>query len=735
MAWQLHTGRFHRSHSKHMPHALRPSDRRLTPLAQLAAHCGVDLERPGSDGQSPQVREHALRVLLAALGVSAGTDAEIESSGALLMRRDWARELPPVMVVREHASAALVTLPAGTGRLAYELTLEDGTRRAGTVLADDLAVTARAELDGTAFERRRLPLSDLPCGYHQITLESGATSVLIVTPGSCWLPAGVPKERLWGLSTQLYLVRSAHNWGIGDFTDLRDAARLTADRGGDVLGINPLHMLFPDNPEHASPYSPASRLLLNVLNIDVNGLPEFARSAAARNEADSPAFESALAGCRESPNVDYTAVAALKTRIFRQLFSEFGSAPAAEHRALERFRHERGTEFDKHCLYLAIRGHLIAEGIDAWNWRSWPEPLRDCRSAAVREFAAEHSQKITEVAWLQWLADRQLAHAADAAADMRIGLYRDVAVGADRAGAETWSEPELTVAGANIGAPPDPFNAAGQDWGLPPINPLRLREQAYRNFIDLLRANMRHAGALRIDHVMALERLFFVPDGAAPSDGAYVHYPREDLLGILALESHRARCMIVGEDLGTVPSGFRARMAEANILSYRVLMFERDERAFKRPQEYPPLSLAVAGNHDLPTLAGWWEGTDIAILEDHGELDEQQYATRLEERERDKSQLLEALYAEGLLAPGERPDITALLSSIHRLLGRTHATLAIAQLEDIALERRPVNIPSSQRYPNWRRKLPPTLEELRESPQLQAVVDALRAERVPPART
>ena len=271
------------------------------------------------------------------------------------------------------------------------------------------------------------------------------------------------------------------------------------------------------------------------------------------------------------------------------------------------FRALQGTSFERHCLYFALRAHMLAEGLGAGDWHGWPQPYQDSRAAVVARFARTHAEEVTWVAWQQWLADRQLAAAAGAAEPMRVGLYRDLAVGANAAGAETWAERDLVVHALHIGAPPDAGSETGQEWGLPPPHPERLRASGYRSFVELLRANMRHAGALRIDHVMALERLYVIPKGAPAAAGTYLDYPFADLAGITALESVRSRCLIIGEDLGDVPHGFRERMAELQMLSYRVLRFERHGHRFLGPHEYPTLAVAVFGNHDLPTLRGWWE--------------------------------------------------------------------------------------------------------------------------------
>ena len=575
---------------------------------------------------------------------------------------------------------------------------------------------------------------ELPWGYHHLAIEPGDASILLViTPGRCWLPPALAEgQRLWGIAAQLYLLRSGTDWGIGDFGDLRKLVELAADHGADVIGLNPLHAMFPDSPEQASPYSPASRLLLNILNIDVTAVPELLHCPEMRNLIASEAFGNNVQACRAKHLVDYAEVTAMKLSVLEKLFDATDPAPR---RAFEGFRGERGEVLERSCLFLALREHFAREDPSHADWHVWPEEYRDPTSPAVARFAEENRHRLDFLAWLQWVADEQLGAAAATARDrgMAVGLYRDLAVGADRAGAETWADATAVVSGAQVGAPPDIYNPAGQNWELPPFHPRALREEGYRSFIQLVRANMRHAGGLRIDHAMGLQHLYWVPQGQKPSAGAYVRYPIEDLIGILALESHRHQCLVVGEDLGTVPEGFRERMAEANILSYRVLFFEQEPETgtFLPPSAYPELALATVGSHDLPTLRGWWEGRDIDLKERLGLFPEVGEASRQRQaRERDRMQLLKALRREKLLPGGGEPDIPALARAIHAFLARTPSVLAMAQIDDLTDEADPVNVPAtSDEHPNWRRRLSMTLEELAARSRFVDIAEIFRAER------
>jgi 4-alpha-glucanotransferase len=466
---------------------------------------------------------------------------------------------------------------------------------------------------------------------------------------------------------------------------------------------------------------------LNVLNVRVEAVPEYAASSRTRALVESDELQARLGKCREAALVDYETVARAKLDALDALFGEAREARGTRWQTFEQFRAAQGPAFERHCLFLALRRRLAAGQRSVPHWRDWPGRLGDAKSPEVASFAREQAREVEREAWLQFVADEQLG-AASNAARMAIGLYRDLAVGSDSSGAETWSDPDLIATGVHIGAPPDALSETGQNWGLPPWNPRQLRRRAYQPFANLLRANMRHAGALRIDHAMALERLFWIPEGGDARDGAYVSYPREDLFAIVALESHRARCMVVGEDLGTVPPGFRERMAAAGMLSYRVLRFENQGGRPTSPADYPQLALAVAGNHDLPTLKAWWTGSDLDLQVRHGVASEAQAEQARHERRHERNALVQALQREGLLG-SDNPTFDELRIAVHRYLGRSNATLALAQIEDTAAQEYPVNVPNIPDYPSWRRRLEPTLDELAAGGTFAALLQALASER------
>ncbi len=703
-------------------------------LDHLARRCGIVESYVDARGRERGTLPRTRAALIAAMGFDGTSEAGARRAVGELIRREWTRVLPPVLVHRSAGPPAVeVALPARTRRIDWSVTLEDGRRIAGREDVGRLEITARAKLDGTDHLRVRLHLEgDFPHGYHSLRVRPGrARMPLIVAPAKCWVPPQMwAGARFWGVTTQLYLTRSTRDWGIGDFGDLRSLVDILKPLGADVIGLNPLHALFPDDPEHASPYSPASRLLLNVLNIDVEQLSARSKNEKARRLIASPAFQRKLARCRRARRVRYADVAALKLPVLRMLFDGVRSRPrSAAWRAYRKFERAAGGAVRRACLFMALREHFSARGPAVADWRAWPREYRHPESKAVRRFADEHAELVDFHCWLQYVADTQLEAAARAAEPMVIGLYRDLAVGADPAGAETWSNQRSVVSMAQIGAPPDIYNPPGQDWGLPPFNPMALREEGYRGFIDLVRANMRHAGGLRIDHVMALAQLYWVPGGRPPREGTYVTYPIDDLVGILALESHRQECLVVGEDLGTVPAGFRERMAAANILSYRVLFFERDERGFVPPERYPELALAVVSSHDLPTLRAWWRRSDLdlkARLKLFPTADDRRIAAR--ERKRDIAELRQALVREGLA--DQAMGAGGLFAAAHAYLGRTPCVLATVQIDDITDEEEPVNVPTTtDERGNWRRRASLTLEEIAAGSRLAQVSEIFEAER------
>jgi len=738
-------------------------------LAELAAHCGIEDHYWDIFGQRHELTAAAAYRLLAAMGIRANdasgeaTPAAVhdEASARAALQRlraaEWQRPLPPVHVVRVDADPLELALrlpdAERTGTWEWVLRLESGSEERGRFEPAQLPERGRREIEGRPHLELvlELPLSP-PLGYHQLELRrpdasaSPATLQLIVTPAACYTPPRLgTRAGVWGPSVQLYAVRSARNWGIGDFTDLKRLLEICAERGAGILGLNPLHALYPHNPEHASPYSPSSRRFLNPLYIDVEAAAEFAECQPARELVADPSFQARLTALRESEFVDYPAVATVKRRVLDLLYEHFRrhhlESDSERARAFRAYQAERGRPLWDYALFHALAEHHHGEDPARWGWPAWPEADRSPDSESVTRFAQERRPRVEFFQYLQWIAEQQLAAAGRRSWELglEVGLYADLAVGVDAGGVETWGHHDLYALEARVGAPPDELNLKGQDWGLPPLIPHRLREHAYAPFIDVLRANMRHGGALRIDHVMGLMRLFWVPDGLSALEGAYVRYPFQDLLGILALESHRNRCLVVGEDLGTVPDEVRAALGPAGVLSYRVFVFEKHASGdFRAPEEYPAQAVVVASTHDLPTLAGYWRGRDIALRQEldlfpSAEVHEGQVVGRAQDRAR----ILLALSRAGLLPEDMsldstfHPDLTPeLAAAVHHYLARTPAWLLLFQLEDVLGQTEQVNLPgTTEQYPSWRRKLTADIEELAGDERFHQLTQRLHHER------
>ena len=460
---------------------------------------------------------------------------------------------------------------------------------------------------------------------------------------------------------------------------------------------------------------------MNVLLIALDRVPELSQSDRARRLLESTGR---LDGLRASDLVDYPAVAAFKREVLDALFETFLALPQTSPRraAFEQFRQAGGEALERHARFETIAEAFARSDPGKADWRRWPMAFRSPESAEIEAFAAEHTDRVTFYAWLQWLAASQLAQAQEQAtgAGAALGLYLDLAVGAAPDGAEAWSDQEALVADVRIGAPPDDFNPSGQNWGLLPLSPTTLQARAYRPFIQLLRRNMRHAGALRIDHVLGLARSFWQPaDESVP--GAYIRYPMEDLLGIVALESRRQECVVIGEDLGTVPKELRSALDRRGLLGCRLLYFEREkDGAFKPAAAYPKASIASTGTHDLPTLRGFWEGRDIQVRKDLGMIAApDQAGSEQAARRATRRALLTLLAEEGLLpehvVPEDPPGTLSwpLVLALHAFLGRTPAALRALQLEDAVGAREQANLPGTiDAYPNWRRKVGPDLQRL-----------------------
>jgi (1->4)-alpha-D-glucan 1-alpha-D-glucosylmutase len=723
-------------------------------LRRLADRAGIGRGYHDIWGTYHETDAPTALALLAAMDL-ARDEADAAAGLARLDDAPFLATLPPVAVF--DVAATPYTFPialaaADAGReCRWILDLSTGERWDAPLVPAALEPDGERFVAGVARRRYRFQWRDrLPVGVHRFSLtgpdgQALASMALAIAPSRCHQPDALQRgARAWGLSVQLYSVRSQRNWGIGDFTDLARVVEIAAGLGADAVGLNPLHALFPDQPERSSPYSPSSRLFLDVLYLDVEALPEFAECDEVRGIVQGETFQTRLAALRRSELVNYPGVARAKLDMLARLYVHFRARHVAgrtDHaREFEAFAAERGEALRQFALFHALESHFRSENARSRGPVEWPDDYRDPSSGAVVAFARAHEVEVDYHAWLQWHCERQLARSAARARElgMAIGLYLDLAVSVAPDGADAWRWRDSFALGVGVGAPPDDFSPKGQDWGLPPFDPSRLREDAYGPFRETLAANMRHAGALRIDHVMSLMRLYWVPAGSSPADGAYVHYPLADLAGLLALESVANRCLVIGEDLGTVPDEVRAVMARLAILSYRLLYFEQDDEGrFKPPSAYPADALVAATTHDLPTLAGWWVAHDLALRDRLNLFPTAALRTRqIAARPRERVELLAALAREGLLpesaadAARVPPMSVELATAIEVYLSRTPAKLVMVQPEDVFGQREQANLPgTTHEHPNWCRKLDVPLEQWRSHAALGALAERFFEER------
>jgi 4-alpha-glucanotransferase len=687
-------------------------------LHRLADAAGLRIHWHDYQGRAHTVSDSTLRSLLATLGLPAEDDTEAARSLRTL-HAEQAERVPPTVVGRVGEPVALP--PALAQR---------GAGRAVVAFADggEQPVDCRPGPDGAV----ALHGIDRP-GYHRLQVDGHALT-LAMAPA----PSGADPDatRRWALAVQLYSLRRDGDLGLGDFSALAGLARSAAAAGADALAISPVHAQFSADVNHYSPYAPSSRLFLSALHIDPASL---AGERWLQGRIDALGLGPLVQELAAEPLLDWPRAARLKLDLLRDVWRQFDRlALGAELRSeFESFREQGGAALQDHARFEAIHAAQYGADPGRWNWRSWPAGLRDPRSAEVEAFAREHADEVGFHCFLQWLADRGLAEAQAVArgAGMSIGLISDLAVGTDSGGSHAWSRQDDMLIGASIGAPPDELNSRGQNWGLGTFSPRALQAHGYGPFIELLRASLRRAGGLRIDHVLGLNRLWLVPDGAgSPTDGAYLRYPLHDLLNLIALEAWQHDATIVGEDLGTVPDGFRDELGAAGLLGMRVLYFEREDGRFRAPEQWSTQAIATTTTHDLPTVAGWWLGRDLdwqarADLLPPGSSLEQERQRRLERRR----SLWDAFRAAGSVDRAEPPgddDPQPAVDAALDFVARSAAPLVVVPVEDLLGEEEQPNLPGTvDQHPNWRRRLAAPVAALLAEPRAAARLQRLRQQR------
>ncbi|MGK2913461.1 MAG: 4-alpha-glucanotransferase [Porticoccaceae bacterium] len=691
-------------------------------LLDLAEAAGLAAEWDDYQGVRHRVSLDTLSALLSALELPANTPAQIADSRARVDAESSGSAMP-----------SMITAPAGAV-IAVPAQLEGG-RRLRVELETGERLDVRVATDAAG--RQWLPPINQP-GYHRL-LMGDAVLPLAVAPQRCFgvedlAAAQRGGQRPWGIAVQAYSLRTPGDGGIGHFGGLATLARSAAAQGADALAVSPLHALFSADVSHFSPYAPSSRSHLNVLHCDPAAVFGGDVVHSLIDCDDRPALQALEAAAL----IDWPAAATAKLTLLRKLYrlvaAELDSGVTSRARDFQAFIAAGGEALAGHARFEALHAHRFGADSGQWHWRNWPAALRDPGSREVATFAREHADEVRYHQFLQWLADHGLhaAHAAGRDAGMRIGLIGDCAVGTDSGGSHAWSRPQELLGRVSVGAPPDLLNLQGQNWGLTALSPRALTQFAFAPFLDMLRANLCRVGGLRMDHVLGLRRLWLVPEGAGAGDGAYLRFPFRDLLRLVALESWRHRAIFIGEDLGTVPAGFQDQLAEAGILGIRVLWFERDHGLFIDPQRWSARVMATTSTHDLPTVAGWWQGRDLDWRGKLGQLISAD-DTRLEYRERaeDRNALWAAFRHTGVVGQKNPPTASApAVDAAIAFVARTPAPLAMLPIEDIlGLPEQP-NVPgTTSEHPNWRRRLPGTAASLLESPWAAARLSKVRHER------
>ena len=684
-----------------------------------------------------KTNEKTIKFFVEKLGYKASTEKEIEDSLLRIEQKRWLRTLEPIYVRSQNN--AYFDFVTGAEKEQEDFILKLRSQTTGKEIEPTYDVVFEkdsAEMFRKKYIKYKVEIkTSLEPDYYDIELCIGNEkydSVLALSPEKCYENPEFEHNKLWGFAVQLYALRSKRNWGVGDFTDLAELADVCGHAGANIIGLNPLNVLMHDYPENASPYSSISRLFLNPIYIDVEKVPEFLPE-------DIKGLEKEIENCRNSEFIDYEKVYPLKIKVLEKIFKRVQKDPKSKYyKAYEKFCKENGKNLEMLALYQTIY-HEQKDYVWGGN-SSWPKELQNPRSKEASAYLKTKKSQVEFFKFLQFEADRQLLEAYNRIQknDLKIGLYRDLPVGVGKDSAELWTDKDLFLQEAGAGAPPDAFFPTGQKWCLGAFNPTELKEQKYRPFINILRANMRYAGAIRIDHVMSLMRLYIIPDDM--ENGTYLLYDFDDMLGIVALESYLQKCVVVGESIGNVPDGFLEKIHEKNIYSLSVLWAERWAATgwFKNPEDYPEKAFASIGTHDMTPLKMWWFGHEIELYAALGMLkDEAEKTAAYKLREGDRRKLLDALdyndvwpkdnlrrsdymYGEGY------PE--GIVEAVEAFGAKSTSRVFLSQLEDVMEVDELQNLPGTDRdkHPNWRKKLPLNLEEYLKDRKFLRAIEAIK---------
>lgn len=684
------------------------------------------------------VDEKIIKFFIEKMGYKANTEDEIKASISACEKRRWQQSLEKIYVTEEGKAEFDLVVPAEQEGEDFALHLSSNNNMVPEPVSFEVINDEEYQLIGkTQYVRLKfLITSKLEIGYYDLDLQVGNKhykSMIAVCPQHCWQNSALDGKS-WGFALQLYSVRSERNWGVGDFTDLKNFAEIAAASGADIIGLNPLNVLCHDYPENASPYQSISRLYLNPIYIDIEAVPEFTAEDMNEIQGDIQEF-------RQSELIQYEHIYPLKVKMLKKCYERFQqSQDSSRHDAYNTYVSEQGSELERLAVFQSLYHKYSQQNCGSWH--DWPEEYRSPNTLAVKEYAKEHAEEINFFKYMQFEASRQFEETCRTvkSSGMKIGLYRDLAVGVGLDSAEVWSEPDLFFKDAGAGAPPDAFFPAGQKWSLGAFIPNALKETAYRPFIKILRANMHNSGALRMDHVMSLMRLFILPEKL--NGGTYIYYNFKDMLNIVALESVLNRCSVVGESIGNVPEGFLEALEAKNIYALSVLWSERYDFGwgdFKQPNAYPSRAFASIGTHDMPPLKMWWYGFDIELSYQLGIIEnEEKRNAEYKKRENDRWRLLKVL-DEAQVWPQDKlrqndyiygggyPE--GIEEAANAYMAKTNCPVFLAELENILHVEKRQNLPGTDRdqHPNWRRRLPVNLEKLAEDIAYIRNIKAIKA--------
>lgn len=733
-------------------------------IHELAGLCGIVPEYWDSFGTQHIASIETKKAILKAMGMDLDSAEGIEHEIRELRKRPWNRVVEPVIAisVNQQPFELPLYLPLNEGEeqkltISWSVEDEERNRQDFSLSGDAISITDQQWIDGTRYVK--IPLKDKgqrEIGYYFVTITCEhperifpeekhslqKKSRVIIAPDQCYIPPPLEEGKTWGIYANLYSVRSARNWGIGDFTDLKELIRLTGRLKGGFVGINPLHAIPNKKPYGISPYSPISRLYKNFIYLDMDSISDVADSKEAQKILDSEVFKKELQEEKHEAMIDYKKIAFLKKSILTYAFEHFYDRHYLKNtergRAFKEYVIYEDAPLEAYALFQALWEHMNTR-LKVYIWQDWPAEYHNPQSSAVQKFRDDNERDILFYKYIQWLVDVQHRESAELAAelDLPVGIYHDLAIGSIGGGSNGWSYQNLVAGAINVGAPPDEFNINGQNWNFPPVVPERLRETGYEFFTDIIRKNIKYNGALRIDHALGMFRLFWIPSGMPAVEGAYVTYPVEDLLRIIALESVRYKTMIIAEDLGTVGENVHATLHRFRMLSYRLLYFERNypDPSFTLPEHYPDIALCAVTTHDLPTLYGYWAERDLEVKKQLNLFrDDEQWQRYVRDRERDRGLLLNALKSRGIVSddfPANPEMISAMTDelclAIYHYLAHTPCKLVAVSLDDIIGTVDQQNMPgTTDEYPNWMQKTPLSLEQILSDKRFEALAEMFR---------